>query len=132
MLRYAFVTLSLVLCLNPPVRGDEKKLAELAQARYQAAEKAYKAFVELEKSQTRPFTDMLYHLSVRLLQAQLDLHSATDKHVAAYKAHLDRMLEWETQIKLTTKPASASSLVVESYRVEAEYWLEKAKNKSTK
>lgn len=109
------------------LHADEKKVADLAQKRYDAAEKAYKA---------GPRDDNLpinYLLSVRLLAAHKDLKS--DSEIAAYQAHYNRMSKLDARIQALALAGAArpeETAYSQLFVVEAEFWLERAKLKKTK
>ena len=118
---------------NANQQTRQEKVQELAEKRLTAARAAFDAWFKLAKANEqndRITQDRMYHLSIRVLDAELSLTKQKEARVAAYEGHLGRMRDWENlvvgRVKLGAAPA-AERVVVESYRVEAEYWLEQAK-----
>jgi hypothetical protein len=72
-------------------KDGEGELAKLGRARAAAAEKAYKVWFE-DATNERPFSHMLYALSVRWLDAENNIASKKSERIAAYAAHLQRMM----------------------------------------
>lgn len=129
-----------VFFLVPVCKSDdqdkEKKIAKLAKARFETATKAYTQWLKYELNTGGGFfSDMPYHLSRRLLEAQRDLDPKEENQNSAYKAHFERMVELEMVIKHRVKVGKAPAeglLVGESFRLEAEFWLERARAKLNK
>ena len=112
---------------QPKADGDE--LAKLAKARRDAAEKAYKGQFKVER-QTATFYDLLYHLSIRWLHADLELAETRLDRLVAYSSHVQRMKDWELEWRSGTGDESRIFLIIGSFQREAEYWL--AKERATK
>ena len=124
MARFPFLVF---LLLVPSAQGDEKRLAELAKSRYETAAKTYQ---ELFRDGVYA-RDLIAHytLSVHLLNAERDYK--TDKHIDAYQSHYDRMKALEDSEKKRESIGSRRA-IVESFRIEAEHWLERAKSRKNK
>jgi hypothetical protein len=118
-----------VFLLAPIGWGDEKRLAELAKARFETLNKAYDLLFARVQSGRAPL-DMLRDVSVQLLQAHRDVNSRRENQLAAHEAHLRRMTEVEKIARQRAKVDAGLTgflLLAEAHRLEAEYWLEKAK-----
>jgi len=129
--------------VKKPEPAKETKPADAVMAFHKAriavAEKAYhEAWEEFGRTQRignvlvltgKP--EDIYTWSVRLLQAQRDLSSKHEEHVAALEAHLKRMTELQNRVKTVGKdllsPRAESE--AEWYRLEAQLWLAKEKAK---
>ena len=72
---------------EPPKKAAEQdELAKLGKKRgLEAAEKAY---ILSSRSIVPPSSDLIYQLSVRWLNAELDLVAKKDQRVTAYRGHL--------------------------------------------
>ena len=102
--------------------AEGEELAKLGKARLEAAEKAYKLFNMGELS--RPFSDTSYQLSIRWLNAELDIAHKKGDRITGHKAHLQRMKDWKKVFVDDGQPPGALRVVViESFQMEAEYWL---------
>lgn len=114
---------------DPPKKAAEgDDLAKLGKARRDAAEKVYNAW---NQNATRNLNyERLYHLSIRWLNAELDLANGRVERIAAYRNHLDRVKEWEKRFKRLAETDNTGYLVFEAYLTEAEYFL--AKERSAK
>jgi hypothetical protein len=125
--------LAFFLANSTPLAGQET-LAELAKARFKAAEKAFQEFVSSEIGGLRDY-QMRYSLSKRLLEAQRDLDSSRENELRAFEAHFDRMVDLERKINERIKERGITATARyegEYYRIEARFWLEKAKVKVKK
>jgi hypothetical protein len=68
--------------------------------------------------------------SRRWLDAQLNLADSTEKRIAAYNEHLERMRERESRAKKLFKAGESTPeqlATSEYFRIQAELWLERAK-----
>jgi len=112
----------------------------LLKARVALAEKAYHEAWE-EFGRTQRFGNFLvlvgrpedvYIWSVRWLQAQRDLSTKHEEQVAAIQAHLQRMIELQKRVKSVSKELlqPRAEFEVEWYRLEAQLWLVKEKEKT--
>jgi hypothetical protein len=117
---------------NEGFNESENKLRKLAEKRVSSARAAFDAWQKLAgAAEANRFIDedRTYHLSKRLLDAELSLAKEKPDRLQAFKGHLKRMHEWEKIIKDRVKGGvtyAAMLPIVESYRVEAEYWLAEA------
>src|SRR5262249_30131524 len=111
------------------------KLSDLAKARVKAGEMAYNSLLrKLKAFPGARFDATLYTLSVQILHAQRDLDSTRESTIKAYQAHLERMQDVE---KLVTELFRAGAgegpkevvEIFETFRLEAEYWLEQARQR---
>jgi hypothetical protein len=113
--------------------ADEK--TALLKARVAVADKAYhEAWEEFGRTQRignvlvligKP--EDVYTWSVRLLQAQRDVSTKHEEHIAALEAHLKRVTDLQNRVKMAAKellsPRAESE--AEWYRLEAQLWLAK-------
>lgn len=105
-------------------------LADLAQARYDAANKLYDTAWSYFRQKATD-TGFVFFASLRLLRAELDLSDKRDNNIAAYEHHLCRVKKLQVLVekvqalgRVNTLEASQISL----YRSEAEYWLARARS----
>jgi hypothetical protein len=125
------------LALLFPVRGGGGKtgdaLKDLAKARVQAAEEAYRSYLAEGQEQFHMRMELRYLWSKRILDAQLDLETQKNARIAAFRGHFERMAELEktarkrAEVRRATKAQVAAT---DYYRKEAEYWLAKAQKES--
>ena len=118
---------------SPVQGGGGDDLAKLAKANLDAAENAYKAWLKprnLGWIREQPISVMTYHLSVRWLNAELELTNKKEERIAAYGRHLQRMNDWEKAWMKHAGEGSFNFDLISSYQKEAEYWL--AKERSAK
>jgi hypothetical protein len=130
-LLWLFWTFFMANCTAP---GGEDELHKLAKARVKAAEASIQAFLSSERAGLRDY-QMYYRLSRRLLDAQRDLDSTLQGELRAFQAHFDRMVELEQGIMRRIKEKAMGTEARyegEYYRIEARFWLEKAKLKAKK
>ena len=113
--------LFLCLCFLPLQASGDDDLAKLGKARLDAAEKAYKIGLLVDRRETTYL--IVYDLSVRWLHAELDLATKREERIAGYAAHLQRMKDY----KKSYEPVKDSPFVpiIDSLQIEAEYWLAK-------
>lgn len=110
-------------------KGAEKKLAELAKARYLAAKQVYEEFdraTKIIRDEER------YVLSKRLLEAQRALDPSRQNQIVSYQAHRDRMKKVKRTSEQHFGARKIYYLKANFYYVEAEYWLQKAKSQMGK
>ena len=104
------------------------KPSPLAEARYKAAVRQYEeTWKYYQQSRTSSF--MVYYWSRLVLDSQQDLSDAKADRIAALKAHVDRIKQLEGLILRVRKLGFIYSTDVKStsyYRLEADWWLEKA------
>jgi hypothetical protein len=127
------VLLAFLLANSTPPAAQET-LAELAKARFKAAEKAFQEFVSSEIGGLRDY-QMYYSLSKRLLEAQRDLDSSRENQLRAFEAHFNRMVNLEKTINKRIREVGLDPrgrYEGEYFRIEARFWLEKAKVKVKK
>ena len=119
---------------NSTTLAGQETLAELAKARFKAAEKAFQEFVSSERGGLTDY-QMRYSLSKRLLEAQRDLDSTRENELRAFESHFDRMVDLEQKIKKRIREGGITATARyegEYYLIEARFWLEKAKVKVKK
>jgi RNA polymerase sigma factor (sigma-70 family) len=108
-----------------------KKLKELLKDRLAAAhEAAQMRFQQFLAG--RGTLDILLGASLRLLESEKELSDKKDDQIAALERHLRRMKEVEQILKAQHEAARASLadfLQAKWFRLQAEIWLEKAKEK---
>jgi hypothetical protein len=114
-----------------PKKDAGTDIEKLAQARVDAAHKAYDVAVQLCK-QRQPSAKLedVYTWSARWLNAQRDLSSKKEDHLAALSEHLRRMQELAEVAGKFAKAGLGSPLdspAAEYYLHEAELWLAQAK-----
>lgn len=121
-----YCCLLLVICADAGLTDDD--LPKLARARYEAAEAAYRAAV-LERTTNAMLDFPLQCLVItKLLRAQQDLHK--NKEVETFKDHYERLVQFEQFLKKGAERFSKTQIATAtSLRLEAKYWLEKAKAK---
>lgn len=107
------------------VAGDADELGKLARARRDAAEKAYKIGFSIENKSAR-YTDMIYHLSMRWLNASLDLATSKVERIAAYAAHSQRMNDWALEWR-ERQPGPEMPVIIAACQREAEFWVAREK-----
>jgi hypothetical protein len=127
----ALIISGFVACLCSVSTGGEKKTAQLAKTRHQAAENAYRAIAENEQQLRSPVEyDKLYSWSIRILDAQKELDPREEKQLAAFMNHLERMTDVEQKVSRDVQKRRlnpSANVEVEYFKLEAEYWVEKAK-----
>jgi len=116
---------------EPPKKDAGTDMKKLAQARVDAAHKAYRVAVKLvqERIPGARLEDV-YSWSVRWLNAQRDLSSNKKDHLSALGEHLKRMQELAQVAGAFTKTGQGSPLdspAADFYLREAELWLAQAK-----
>jgi hypothetical protein len=127
----AFV-FGLFLALVAIAPAPEEKPAEkppLAEVRYKAAVKQFgEVWVFYRQSRTDSFP--VYYWSRLILDSQRDLNRGRADRIAAAEGHLDRMRKLEALVRRVRKVGFGFSTDIgatEYYRLEAEFWLEQAK-----
>jgi hypothetical protein len=114
-----------------PPAGPANVPQKRAQAKVDAARKTYEVLWTNNKEGLVPFVELAYRWSRRWLEAELERSDKKTDKIAAYQAHRDRMRDlaritherYRTRVT-TIEEASATDF----YSVEAEIWLEQAKN----
>jgi WD40 repeat protein len=113
---------------NMNAAADVKKLAK---ARVDAARKAYDyAAMLLKAGSPGAKLEYSYTWSVRWLNAQRDMSSKHEDHLAALNAHLQRMQELARVTKALIETGGGSpldSVAADYYLTEAEFWLAQAR-----
>ncbi len=110
------------------VRADpasQPSLAELAQARFDAANKLYDTAWSYYR-QKATSTGSVYFTSIRLLRAELDLSDKRDNHIAAFEHHLCRVKKLQAlvaKVQAIGRVNTLEATEVNYYRAEAEFWL---------
>ena len=115
---------------EPKHAGDQ--VAKLGKERVLAAGKAYSAWHKQWTSKgdslinERPF-GMIYDLSVRWLNAELDVEDKKDERISAYARHLDRMKFWAAEWNSMEFQLEGMNkrLIAQAAQKEAEHWLAK-------
>jgi len=115
------------------VRADpanQPSLADLAQARFDAANKLFDTAWSYyrQKATNTPF---VYFASHRLLRSELDLSDKRDKRIAAYEHHLSRVKNLQAlvaKVQALGRVNTLEATEVSYYRAEAEYWLAQARS----
>lgn len=119
--------------LASSVRGDSAasdKPAKLAEARLKAANEAYRLYQERHKKEGDVEAETLYLWSNRILNAERDAASKEEQRITALQAHLDRMMQLESETKRRLeggKVRAHEMAAAEFYRLEAELWLARGK-----
>jgi len=120
--------LGLTMTRGAPVRAEpasQPSLADLAQARYEAASKLYDtAWTYFRQKGTS--TGFVYFASFRLLRAELDLSNRRDNHIAAFEHHLCRVKKLQalvTKVQSLGRVNTLEASEISYYRSEAEFWL---------
>jgi hypothetical protein len=114
----------------PPDLGAPNR-SELAQARYRAALKQFEE-IWLYYQQSRVESFDVYVWSRLVLDSQQTVSDKQADRVAAFEDHLNRMQKLEALIKKIRRLGFGRSIDVgasEYYRLEAEYWLDKARSR---
>jgi hypothetical protein len=129
--RYIILSLLLAALSMAPAAPDDQppRPSPLAEARYQAALKQYEISWSYYQ-QARIDSYQVYVWSRLVLDARRDLGTKPADRIAALEGHLGRMKKLETLIlKIRRLGFGLSSDVgaSEYYRLEAELWLEQAR-----
>jgi hypothetical protein len=114
---------------DPP---GQPSLADLAQARFDAANKLFDTAWSYYRQKTTG-TGFVYFTSARLLRAELDLSDKRDNRIAAHEHHLCRMKKLQALVAKVQALGRANTLEaaeVSYYRAEAEFWLAQARSSS--
>jgi hypothetical protein len=125
--------LALLLTNGSVVRApsaEPSKLSTLADDRYQAALKQFNE-TWLYYKQDRIDSYQVYVWSRLVLDCQRDLAQKPADQLAAIEEHLSRMIELEALVKKVRRLGFGRSYDVGAaayYRLEAEYWLARAKS----
>ena len=113
---------------EPP---SSKVSPDLLKARLEAARKTYDWLAKNYIESRPPLGELLYRWSCRWLEAEREISTRQEDVLAAYRAHLGRMRELERvardRFRNRFVPVEEST-AAQFYRVEAEIWLERAKN----
>jgi hypothetical protein len=111
------------------------ELTTLAKARLKAAQEAYRLVIKAKKEESFD-PETIYVWSKRLLEAERGVASNKKGEVAAFQAHLDRMVALEKQAndvwqmhKRQNPKRDAHLAQVTFYRAEADLWLTRTKAK---
>lgn len=118
-----------VLAIAPAPPETPPKPSPLAEARFQSAQKQFQEIWTYYK-QSRTDSFLTYYWSRLVLDAQQDLSAAKADRIAAIEAHLDRMKRLEELVKKVRRLGFGYSIDIgatEYYRLEAQRWLEKAR-----
>jgi hypothetical protein len=119
--------------MTPAYAADDPPVPKaLAEARVNAARKAYQETDTLYREGRIRDVDRVYLWSQRWLESERDLSSKKADQVAAFEAHWKRMKNLEESVRKRYKVGAAAAIelpAVEYYRLEAEVWLVKAKAK---
>jgi hypothetical protein len=105
---------------------DGSTPATLAEARLEAARRAYKEAMDLYREGRTRDVDRVYLWSKRWLEAQRALSNKKADQRAALDAHFKRMRQLEELIKGRYRAGVAATIelpAVQFYRLEAEIWL---------
>jgi hypothetical protein len=120
-----------VLAVAPaaPEKAPARRRTPLAEARYQAAVKQFEEiWTFYRQSRTEAFP--VYSWSLAVLSSQQDMSETDAELVAALEGHLERMRRLEVLVKKVRRLGFGFSIDVgatEYYRLEAQYWLERAR-----
>ena len=130
--RSRFVILSLILAalsVAPAAPDEPPQPSPLAEARYQAALKQYEVTWSYYQ-QSRIDSYQVYVWSRLILDSRSDLSKQPSDRILALQGHLERMKKLEALIRKVRRLGFGRSSDVgasEYYRLEAEVWLEQAK-----
>lgn len=105
--------------------GEIDELNKLAKARRDAAEKAYKVWFKRYAASSELEVATTYLLSVRWLNAQLEIATKKEERIAAFNDHVVRLNHWEKIWRDAVGPDSPVFAVIISFQKEAEYLLAK-------
>jgi hypothetical protein len=129
-----FVVLLIAVLAGPvPAAGEEKKAetrTDLIKRQLELSKKQYQYLLDLESKRViLPGGGEFYTWSRRWLEAELALSSKRADRISAYQAHLDRMTRGADEVKKRAKAVGdeKSTWEIEYLRIEAELWLDKAK-----
>jgi hypothetical protein len=121
------VLVAVAVAPAPPEKSAE--MLALAQARHKAALKQFdEIWTYYRQSRTDSFP--VYLWSRLLLDSDRELSDKKPDRITAVQAHVDRMVRLETLVKKVRRLGFGFSIDVnatEYYRIEAQYWLERAK-----
>jgi hypothetical protein len=107
-------------------KGQPSKLEKVRQERLRLAKEGYALIFKSSLGQ-----DDWRRWSVRVLDAELDLHKAKDKRIASYEGHLSRMkalYDLDPPELRKERKRALGDVTAEYFLAEAEAWLEKAKS----
>jgi hypothetical protein len=110
--------------------ASQPSLADLAQARFDAANKLFDPAWSYYR-QKATGTGFVYFASFRLLRAELDLSDKRDNHIAAFEHHLCRVKKLQAlvaKVQALGRVNTLEATEVSYYRAEAEYWLAQARS----
>jgi hypothetical protein len=115
-----------------PEPPNAKVSPDLLKARLDAARKTYGWLAKNYVESRPPLGELLYRWSCRWLEAEREISTRQEDVLAAYRAHLNRMRELERvardRFRNRFVPVEEDT-AAQFYRVEAEIWLERAKNR---
>ena len=121
---------------NSPLEAQAgEKLQKITEERIKAARRAYEACLPMAKDDPKSHDQRLYLLSTQILDAELSLTTKQEDKVKAFDEHLFRMVGYEDHLikmSLGGKGQDQYSLTARCKRLEAQYWLEKAKSELPK
>ena len=111
--------------VQPKAEGNAAEVAKLGKENVESAENAYAAWVKTwTKDGTvvneQPF-GIIYQLSMRWLNAEIDIAKTRENRIQAYDRHAKRMKEWASEYQSLT--GTSRLLIVQSAQKEAEFWL---------
>ena len=102
----------------------------MAEARYRAALNQFEeSWTYYRQARSDPF--LVYAWSRLVLESQRESSDEKANHVAALEAHRERMKRLENLVKKVRRLGFGRSIdvgAVNYYRLEAEYWLARAKS----
>jgi hypothetical protein len=116
----------------PADPASQPSLADLAQARFGAANKLFDTAWSYYRQKTKePDANFVCYTSFRLLRAELDLSDKRDNRIAAYEHHLSRVKKVQALVEKVQALGRVNTLeasTISYYRSEAEYWLAAARS----
>ena len=118
--------------IAPAAPGDPPppELRAMAEARYRAALNQFEeSWTYYRQARSDPF--LVYAWSRLVLESQRESSDEKANHVAALEAHRERMKRLENLVKKVRRLGFGRSIdvgAVNYYRLEAEYWLARAKS----
>jgi len=116
----------------PAAPGDPPppELRAMAEARYRAALNQFEeSWTYYRQARSDPF--LVYAWSRLVLESQRELSDEKANHVAALEEHRERMERLENLVKKVRRLGFGRSIdvgAVNYYRLEAEYWMARAKS----
>jgi hypothetical protein len=125
--------LGLAIANGALVRADptsQPSLADLAKARYEAANKLFDTAWDYYRQKVAN-AGFVYFASVRLLEAELDLGNKRENRIVAFEHHLCRVKKLQAMVAKVQGLGRVNTLEtsqISYYRSEAEYWLARARS----